>query len=1505
MPLRCLEADPVVLSFVMGEHAMAKRPGFRACLFAVIAMSLMVMTAMIFPMRASSAPVPPIHNSDRFACDNSLYLNENDCVSNGGNWSPGRKWAGGWGVIDGKYGEFTCTTCHMRKSPNIKRIKPLLSAPNGVDQLPIEAATAPYNAVVFSSMKEGTSDFGNDEGGHTASVKICESCHTNTSYHRYDTSSDPDGVGPLTAQTKLNHFNNSDCIQCHKHSDGFKPSCGDCHTYPPAWQSHGRHFYPGVTSNIPACVTCHETSVHLNALSEIRFDSSDWMVSGGSYDGSEPSRYTVETGYNPTTPAYGRCDNIYCHSNAQPDGGVGPPQILTTPTWGDSNIATCGFCHKSGVHGDTGPQIDSGSHTAHLAYGFTTMNTPVNPIKCTACHTANTIPPKVGVLAFNCSGCHTTRNPDLIFPLFQAMHVDGDVTINLHLAFGEGNYSGTPAPGDGYGHCSELYCHSDGTSIASTVIPANTTPAWGDSGNLTCDSCHENGPSYANGTPKANSHVVHLAQSLTCNQCHYTTTKDGTSITSRDTHVNLAYDIAPAADVSFTYTFDAGGGTCNNITCHGDTAASWGGTSCLGCHSVVQGARAAVGGQFGANSHHIQGVQVTDSHCYACHWEASSDGTISAVYHGGAKVPGATVDLVIYGNGIRPVVYSVGSSAVSYRADGSRPEVARLNDHCLGCHNDQNSATEPFGDGKTPQEYAWDRNNGEIEGVAVDFDGTSIDSRYSQTLTTTLGKYAGVANAAQKIQTKAYSAHGNATNNQGGWSSGAAPAGTGVDGSLPNTRNGTVNVVCYDCHNSHGSPVEGITTSYNSATGIGLGGILKSTQAGRGGYAISYQPVSGGSASDKNQRNSGASLCFDCHLTANGASTTPQKPWGYQATFGATKQINGYYDSPYFASGGSGSQVRYPYKNQTDFKGGHFGASSPLDETPDHSIGGLCTPCHDPHGVSPNINQEYAIPLLKGTWMTSIYKEDVAPDINDVEPVPYGTHYFSTNFRGNYHIDQNTFGPLKEGVVAKTAPGISEDSSIFAGLCLRCHPQESLTTTASLASPNAWKSKDRVHESVYGWKTSTDVEKHKYTCSKCHAPHSPNGLPRLMITNCLDSNHKGRVLWQDNPGVAAAGINLAGDWSDGGGEGYGSIPGGHIAWYDNGLDFDHRVTCHDSPNANDNADNGKDQSWNSVTPWAPPLEISGLTALQSYEGVTGKETILWTTNLTSDTFLDYWWDPENVNIYNSTSLVTNHQVALTGLDNHQTYYIQARSEKIITGQIRQDTVNSTFYISLPPTVPVPVAADDVITLAATSVTLGWAASNDPIDNGPIEYYAELSTKADFSTLVANSGWSSGTSWTTPALATNAAYYWHVKTRDANHKTINDPESAWSVTDKFILTDGVLPQITLVSPTHKTMYEYWLNSGETGIDVTFKWNSTREAVLYRVLISLDSSFSTIKYNSGWITEKEWTGHVVSSAPDWWIHEFHYWKVQGQPVGGGGPVESTDIAAPWYFDLYETE
>jgi hypothetical protein len=118
------------------------------------------------------------------------------------------KWAagGGWGLPDTKYGEFTCETCHIFATTNIKRVRESMISPNApIDEFP-------GSAVIFQSTT--TPDgFGDDTGGHATSTKVCEVCHSQNRYHNYNTANNTGG---------LDHNNNADCVECHLHTEGFK-----------------------------------------------------------------------------------------------------------------------------------------------------------------------------------------------------------------------------------------------------------------------------------------------------------------------------------------------------------------------------------------------------------------------------------------------------------------------------------------------------------------------------------------------------------------------------------------------------------------------------------------------------------------------------------------------------------------------------------------------------------------------------------------------------------------------------------------------------------------------------------------------------------------------------------------------------------------------------------------------------------------------------------------------------------------------------------------------------------------------------------------------------------------------------------------------------------------------------------------------------------------------------------------------------------------------------------
>ncbi len=663
--------------------------------------------------------------------------------------------------------------------------------------------------------------------------------------------------------------------------------------------------------------------------------------------------------------------------------------------------------------------------------------------------------------------------------------------------------------------------------------------------------------------------------------------------------------------------------------CHLHNDAFKGAGECLTCHDKVQGARAAVvtqmnGGNLVGGSHHVQGTTLTNAHCYQCHMEADTTGGMTT-YHKGS--PGGAVNLVVYGaNGVR------GTNFISYTASlNTRASITKLNLHCLSCHNSTNTsyvagtlnvtARNYFNDGKAPNNFSWDSTK------------TSIDTRYTNAATVTwlpatFGATVFTATNQTWVNmygsnkkntlTKALSAHGRPDLNQRGYTHNKADVATAAattDEFWTNTS-GAVVIACFDCHNSHGSSVVGTVTSYTPATTTG--GILKDVIAGQGGYSVSYRPYSGGSAAapNKNKHTAGAALCFDCHNTKNAGDatksvggTTYSAPWGYFGTYGSTQRIENYFDTPEFGNFSTGSttvkakngaQRRYPVKDLAGSslnKGGHFGASTTLatalvaGRTGGNQINGVCTQCHDPHGVTNDTSKvtanQYGVPLLKGNWMTSPYREDAPPSATTLtRGGGDGLAAIATASIPRYRIDQNTFGATTTGfsgggtLAAPTGNGTGGaapawtftlptagatntqgyTAAQFGGLCLSsatgvgatgCHVQANINANTGAASSTTWKNMTRVHNSVEGWASTTagglnaNNNVHAYTCSKCHSPHTSN-LPRLLVTNCLDWKHRTNLATggsiSANTGSAATGNQNRGVTNCG--MGAGRFPGG-------------------------------------------------------------------------------------------------------------------------------------------------------------------------------------------------------------------------------------------------------------------------------------------------------------------------------------------------------------------------
>ena len=86
--------------------------------------------------------------------------------------------SGGWGIAGGKYGDFTCETCHTRGTTNIKRVRTTILTPDSSKGfIPGDGQPILFTRITGSEGAAGT--LGDDSNTpRTTSSKICEICHT-------------------------------------------------------------------------------------------------------------------------------------------------------------------------------------------------------------------------------------------------------------------------------------------------------------------------------------------------------------------------------------------------------------------------------------------------------------------------------------------------------------------------------------------------------------------------------------------------------------------------------------------------------------------------------------------------------------------------------------------------------------------------------------------------------------------------------------------------------------------------------------------------------------------------------------------------------------------------------------------------------------------------------------------------------------------------------------------------------------------------------------------------------------------------------------------------------------------------------------------------------------------------------------------------------------------------------------------------------------------------------
>ncbi len=254
----------------------------------------------------------------------------------------------------------------------------------------------------------------------------------------------------------------------------------------------------------------------------------------------------------------------------------------------------CNICHgnppivDNSYGGPTGlvvyPLTGATSAGAHAIHTGPTTSQNQNPI-CYRCHS--------GGMPYS-PMCGTNQ----LHMGFGVSTINGGVYDGraLSSAYSYQGTNGLSITANGTQQCSNIYCHGDGTGGTSNQAPFGnfplfdprpivsiTSPSWTYKGTLSCNSCHGYPPGYATNSPKSNTHLWEPHEQP-CNFCHSSTTSDGVTITNPLNHANGIYDVTPdptasylGTPINFVYSYDPGGGTCSNVSCHPNQASlTWG-----------------------------------------------------------------------------------------------------------------------------------------------------------------------------------------------------------------------------------------------------------------------------------------------------------------------------------------------------------------------------------------------------------------------------------------------------------------------------------------------------------------------------------------------------------------------------------------------------------------------------------------------------------------------------------------------------------------------------------------------------------------------------------------------------------------------------------------------------------------------------------------------------------------------------------------------------------------
>jgi predicted phage tail protein len=134
--------------------------------------------------------------------------------------------------------------------------------------------------------------------------------------------------------------------------------------------------------------------------------------------------------------------------------------------------------------------------------------------------------------------------------------------------------------------------------------------------------------------------------------------------------------------------------------------------------------------------------------------------------------------------------------------------------------------------------------------------------------------------------------------------------------------------------------------------------------------------------------------------------------------------------------------------------------------------------------------------------------------------------------------------------------------------------------------------------------------------------------------------------------------------------------------------------------------------------------------------------------------------------------VTSTSIGLSGLANGTTYYWRVNASNSAGTSAWSSSYSFTTTTAVTLSAPTLSSPASGATNISRNPTLAWNAAN-----GATAYDVQVSTKANFSTIVANLTSVPGTSTSLSSLRANTNYYWRVRSR--NGSSLSTWSASWN------------------------------------------------------------------------------------------------------------------------------